>query len=254
MATFNSTTTSEFFATESGGGGGGGATLRSYEIDLTGSGGTLANGTLSIGGIDWTVFGVGTTTVVGIEANLSSYYADYDGALHGVELTGHVTSLTLDQTNGVFGFLRGDSTVTYFQFMVNYMVGAGTFQQIGSNVDGSSQTVVTSVTTLESYYKQWALQANGNLALGTIGDDATVAPFRLAKNSDEYFYAVTDGTRPQTQRFGTGDKIRVYSNVYSGGGVVNTVVQDANGITITLGSQVTTWKKLYLFILTPEVA
>lgn len=234
--------------------GGGGATLRSYEIDLTGSGGTLTNGTLAIGGIDWTVFGVGSATKVGIEANLSSYYADYDGALNGVELTGAIPSLTLDQTNGLFGFERRDSTDTYFQFMISYLIGTGTFQQLGTNVDGSTMTVTTSVTTLEAYYKQWALQANGNLALGTIGDDATVAPFRLAKNSDEYFYAASDGTRPQTQRFGTGDKIRAYAEVYSGGGVTNTVVQDANGITITLGSQVTTWKKLYLFILTPEVA
>ena len=89
---------------------------------------------------------------------------------------------------------------------------------------------------------------------GTIGNDASIAPFRLVKNADKYWYSITQGTRPQTQRFGTGDKIRVYSEGYSGAGRVTSVVQSASGITVNLGAQAITWRKLYLYILTPEVS
>ena len=231
-----------------------GDTLRSYEIDLAGTGGTLANGTVTIGGKSWTVGGVGSSNLVYLETDLANFFADYDGSIHDVELTGNVTSATLGDTAGVFGFIRLDSTNTYGQFMINYMVGGSTFQQGGTNVAGSYAVTTTGVTTLATYYKEWALSANGNLMQGTIGNDTAIAPFRLAKNADKYFYTIAQGTRPQTQRFGTGDKIRVYSEAYSGAGRVTSVVQSASGITINLGAQAITWRKLYLFLGTPEVS
>ena len=103
--------------------------IRGYEIDLAGSGGSLSNGTVSIDGVDWTIGGVGTSTLVYLETDLANFFADYDGSIHSFELTGNVTNATLGDTAGVFGFIRLDSTDTYGQYLINYMVGGGTFQQ-----------------------------------------------------------------------------------------------------------------------------
>ena len=236
---------------------GGGTQVRGYELDLAGSGGTLSNGTVTIAGYTWTVYGVGTAAEAGIIISPSDFLGtnsnpEYDGATDTLEACVAITVQTMGQQFGVTGMQRYNSTTNAFNFAIQYIVNVGTvpYQQTGVSVDGSATTVQQQATVT---LRQLGLQMTGASSVSSIGSSTSLTPFRTAENyNGPASFACRDGAQSYSQVFSTSDLLILYGRVYSGT-TTHSIVQDASGITITSGSQVTTFRKLFVYLGTNEV-
>ena len=231
----------------------GGTPLRAYEIDLAGSGGTLSNGTVSLGGYDWTLAGVGTSTLISLDLDLTDLYADYDGSVHSVEICAYVSAVNMAQSNGVSGIGRLDSTATYRNELLLYEFGGNAYVQASSRTDTDTDTTAgRQRTSTYTTFKRWGLLGIGGMTVGTLGP-GSVGAFRAAAEAHNENVAISD-QEAYTERFGTGDIARLFASRWTGAGVAASASQAAGGVTITFGSQTTTFQKLYVYIGTPETA
>ena len=90
------------------------------------------------------------------------------------------------------------------------------------------------------------------MTVGTLGP-GSVGAFRAAAEAHNENVAISD-QEAYTERFGTGDIARLFASRWTGAGVAASASQAAGGVTITFGSQTTTFQKLYVYIGTPETA
>ena len=113
-----------------------GTPLRSYEIDLAGSGGTLSNGTVSLGGYDFTLAGVGTSNELNLTIDLADIYADFDGSKHGIEICAKLGSITVNAANSSFGMSRAIAR-RLLELVLNLRVWRNKHAECSSNIDGT---------------------------------------------------------------------------------------------------------------------
>ena len=159
-----------------------GTPLRSYEIDLAGSGGTLSNGTVSLGGYDFTLAGVGTSNELNLTIDLADIYADFDGSKHGIEICAKLGSIAVSAANSTFGIDRRDSSNSYWNSAVIYEFGGNKFSECSSNVDGSYTRTFVQRTTQYTGYTEWGLVGNGGMSSASWGSGASGA-FSMAQQA-----------------------------------------------------------------------
>lgn len=231
----------------------GGAELRSYEIDLRGTSGALSNGAVSLGGRTFTVSGAGTSTRISLDLPLTDLYADYDGSKHTLEICAYVSAINMGQANGVSAVARFDSTATYLNEVLMYEYGSNKYVQVTSRTDADrDETVGRNRSSTYTTLKRWGLVVVGGVTAGTFGP-GSVGAFRAAEEAHNENIVLSDQAA-YTERFGTGDILRLSAFRWSGSGVAASASQDASGLTITLGGQTTTFERLYVYIGTPEVS
>ncbi len=231
--------------------------VTAFEFDLSGTGGSLSNGTISIDGYDFTITGVGTTTGVFISIPLADLLASYDGSKHSVEIVADVDRGTWTQNYSVAGVARrttiGASTGRYNAMIWYYYTTAGAYFQAASDYDGAatiSQTLYT-YTALEP--ERLGLIAAGRATIGTVRTVTTGDAVRVAEDARAYSWVVQDGAVDTASPFGTTDIAQVQCSVYAGAAQTTTATQSASGITLAIGSSDYTISKLYIYIGTAEI-
>ena len=219
-----------------------------FEIDLRGSGGTLSNGTVSLGGYNFTISGIAaSSSFLRVQIPVASLFADFDGSKHAVEMNAYIPAITMSTTKGVSGLERLDSTLAYINALVLYEDSGGVYQQCGVNIDGSfGSTVGRLRTSTYQSLPRWGMDCNGGTISASFGTGASV-PFRAAEQMHEENLVITDLTT-YTERFGTGDVIEMYAHQWDGSSSAATVTQTAAGLVLTFGTQTTTFEKLYIYI------
>ena len=229
-----------------------GDTLRSYEIDLTGTAGALANGTVSLGGKSWTLAGVGTSNELNLTIDLADIYADFDGSKHGIEICAKLGSIAVSAANSTFGIDRRDSSNSYWNSAVIYEFGGNKFSECSSNVDGSYTRTFVQRTTQYTAYTEWGLVGNGGMSSASWGSGASGA-FRMAQQAHNQNLIAVDQNF-YTEVFGAGDILRVFCEHWTTATSTASANQSASGLTLTFGATVVTIEKLYVYISTPELA
>ena len=215
-------------------------------LNFAGSNGALSNGVVSIGGVDWTVYGVGTSVEVGIRAALSDLVTAYgpEGVLQAVAaLSAYVSSSV--QTGIQLGVR--DSTLTYFDRAYVYRDGTGRWTQAASDVTGTQvQQQLSGGAPAEAGGRVGLVAARGNaIATADSTIDATAAyPMSLAAGS--HSGASTDRVRNSAEVFGAGDIIQFGFLKYTAGDLTATITQNAGGLDFVLGAASMTLTDLHL--------
>ena len=229
-----------------------GTPLRSYEIDLAGSGGTLSNGTVSLGGYDFTLAGVGTSNELNLTIDLADIYADFDGSKHGIEICAKLGSITVNAANSSFGMSREDSDGDYWNSCLIYEFGGNKFPECSSNIDGSLTRSFVQRTTQYTGYTEWGLVGSAGPSSASWGSGASGA-FRMAEQAHNLNLIATDQNF-YTEVFGSGDVLRVFCEHWTTATSAASASQSASGLTLTFGATVVTIEKLFVYVGTPEIA
>ena len=228
---------SGFLYSSPSGGGGGGATI--LEVDFAGSGGALSNGTVSIGGVDWTVAGVGTADRIEIYASLADLIDGYDARLP-IEMVMLVTEMTLFSGRSLRLLRTNSAIVDYdaagWDFTLN-----STAWSVYNTGGGSNNS--TGHTTPPG---RIGLISLGGCAYAKTDGDTTDAPVRPGElGTTTQFVVKTDRTVDETVRYGDAtDQVRIYLRGLSD---TCSITQDAGGLDMVQTNSTATIRKLWLF-------
>lgn len=227
-----------------------------FEIDLSGTGGTLSDGTITIGSYDFTLTGIGTSSSIFFTIPLADLFASYDGSKHSVEIIADIDRGTWTEVTSVCQIARrttSDASGAGNAMMFYASTATSAYFQCLSNYDGSASTVVSlySYSTLEP--ERLGLIAAGRASVGTARTVTTGSAVRVAEDAVAYNWVVNDGTPNASNPFGTGDYLQIYIYKYNGAAGTTTATQSASGINFAIGSSDVTLKKLYVFIGTEDM-
>lgn len=238
-----------------------------FEIDLAGSGGTLSNGTITLGGFDFTLAGIGaSSTLMNLYIQPTALLSSYDGAKHSVEIVADVVRNAWSQANTAASVGRKDSPISgaqpgsyvgRFQTAALYTVGSATasYLGIGSMYDTTETGSYTNIAHSTLDPKRMSGFFAGSAAIAAFRETTTGSPVRLAEDATalNYNWAVRDAAFGTSPVWGTGDYIDFAVLVFAGAAQTTTATQSASGITFTIGTSSITVSKLYIYIGTPEM-
>jgi len=240
----------------------------SFEFDLSGSGGTLTNGTVTIGGYDFTLGGVGSSYSLYLAIPAADLLSTYDGTTHAVEVVADIDKGLWYQNYTMFVVKRSSIAnssqlgATYTGrwnkagFYYKTTTSAWHFTQV--NFDGGpvSDQIDTQYTVMDP--TRIGLIAAGRGAIGSHAEVTTGSAARVQLDAGDSAYVTTlqDQHVPGASNpFGTSDHIVVQILKYStsGGTVACTATQTASGITLVAGTSEVTIKKLYIYLGAPDI-
>lgn len=240
----------------------------SFEIDFSGSGGALSNGTVTLDGHDFTLGGVGSSYSLYLAIPAADLLATYDGQTHAVELVADVAKGNWAENNTLFGIKRSSIENSYQLGAANvgfwnlagwyYRNASEAWQHISLCFDGSVSFEQVAVPYATMDPTRIGLLAAGRSGISVAAEVTTGSPARVQQDAggDGYVTSQQDSTSPLTPNpFGVSDYIVVhlYKFSTSGGTVTTTATQSASGITLVAGSSEVTIKKLYIYFGAPEI-
>lgn len=239
----------------------------SFEIDLSGTGGSLSDGTLSIGGYDWNLDGIGaTSTLLNLYIRPTELYADYDGSKHSVEMVADVvrnawsqnyTSCVLGRKDAASSGAQPGGAVGYFQTTAFYTVTSTTFlfMGCGSKYDSTETASYTNLANSTIDPTRMSTICAGSACLATFRETTTGSAVRWNEDASaaNYSWVVRDAAFGTSTPWSTTDVISFSLLIYSGSGQVTTATQDAAGLTLTIGTSSVTLEKLYVYLGIPEI-
>lgn len=239
-----------------------------FEIDFSGSGGALSNGTVTLSGYDFTLAGVGSSYSLYLSIACADLLSTYDGQTHAVEIVADIAKGTWYQNYTAFVIKRSDidgsfalgSGITGRWNLAGWYyrsTGEGwQYSQVCFDGTASLDQVGVPYATMDP--TRLGLIASGRGAIGSHAEVTTGSPVRVQKDAggDGYVTTVQDSLTPLSPNpFGTGDYLMIQINKYStsGGTVTTTATQTASGITLAAGSSEVTIKKLYIYFGAPDI-
>jgi len=242
-------------------------TPTSFEIDFSGSGGALSNGTVTLDGHDFTLAGVGSSYNLYFSIPLADLFADYDGTTCTVEATVDMDGVSWTQQYTMFCLKRADiagatqlgATFTgKWNFAGWYDRSTSRAYQLAqSNIDGSPEGNLIDIPYSTMDPKRIGMIAAGQATIGSHTEVATGSPVRVALDAGGggYVTEISDGTVGTANPFGTSDVLMVQALKYStsGGTATTTATQTASGVEMAIGASTVTIKKLYIYIGTPDI-
>lgn len=238
-----------------------------FEIDLSGTGGVLSNGTLTLSGYDFTLAGVSaSSTLVNLYIQPTALLPSYDGAKHSVEIVAdvvrnawsqHYSAATIGRKDTPTSAAQPGGSVGKYQTTAFYTVFDSTavYMGIGSRYDSTETTSYTNIANSTLDPKRMSAFFAGSVAVASFRETTTGSPVRLAEDATalNYSWAVRDAGFGTSPVWGTGDYIDFSVLVWAGSSQITTATQDASGITFTIGTSSVTVSKLYIYIGTPEM-
>jgi len=244
-----------------------GVTPRRFEFDLAGTGGSLADGTLSVGGYDWNLDGIGaTSTLLNFYIRPTELYVDYDGSKHSVEIVADVVRNAWSQNYAACVIGRKDAAtsgaqpggaVGFFQTAAFYTLTSSTslYMGCGSKYDGTETASYTNIANSTLDPTRMSTICAGSACLATFRETTTGSAVRWNEDASaaNYSWAVRDAAFGTSTPWSTTDVINFSLLVFSGSAKTTTATQDAAGLTLTLGTGSVTLKKLYVYLGTPEI-
>lgn len=230
---------------------------RGLTIDLSGAGGSLSNGTLSLSVKDFSGNSVGsvTATLAGIGASqtftyfaisLSALFSSYNGSTDEVSMTiGTSSAITWGVAGaGVWGVRSaGAGTPTNGLFGLR---NAGTTDRLWqAKLTTASDVTEGGQTTYDPRSFGLIATPGTTTALYSTTDYGTT-PFTTAQLASGLRVAteISNGTAAAT--FGTGDFILIGINRFSGSGTT-TITQDANGLSVANGAMIVPFERVHVY-------
>lgn len=201
-------------------------------VELAGGGGTVSNGALEIGGVEWTAYGVGSSNAPGVRVALADLIPGWKpyGVIEAVICWSAYTTVAKTGLH----LMRYDDTLTYRDGALIYRDGAGSFVQAKSNFDGSE--TISQVGISNTY-----ANAGGRMG-GVMGrgfgmatcddstDQAAIHPMSLAATT---FQGVVDRSATAADIYAADDVLVLEFNKYTAGAVTCAITQNASGLTLT---------------------
>jgi hypothetical protein len=239
-----------------------------FEIDFSGSGGALSNGTVTLSGYDFTLGGVGSSYSLYLAIPAANLLATYDGQNDAIELVADVVKGNWHQNYTLFGIKRssiensyqlGASNVGFWNLSGWYYRSTGEgWHHTSLCFDGSVSFDQIGVPYATMDPTRIGLIAAGRGGISSAAQVTTGLPARVQRDAggDGYVTSQKDSATPVTPNpFGPGDYIvvQIYKYSTSGGTVTTTATQTASGITLVAGTSEVTIKKLYIYFGTPDI-
>jgi len=226
-----------------------------YEIDLSGSGGALSDGTVSIGGYDWSVTGIGaSSTQVEIRINLADIYSDYDGDVHAVEVcTEEYASSTNTEQQAYQWITRQATTGAYNRCMRYNYAGQQTYGSWLRVTGTSTERYQTSLGSNIAVRRR-ALRASpthSSAAFSTVALSAGT-PYRISSIDRNYYSYTRFENYSGTAQFTTTDFLRI--GISRTAASAASIEQNANGLLFTSNTTTMSLARLYIYFSVPDVS
>lgn len=228
----------------------GGATRARRTITLGGATETLANGSVSIGGITWTAFGIGAgQSAVGIYTALSNFFPGFDGDVDDLyAAVDTYAAITYGEETTGLQLRRSDSFGgTFYNFVQQYR-GSGTASRF---LQVQSQCGSTPVSSQENGATTYAARRLGMWACNTITSGAmqsgssSGAYFGLSSMTRQGHEVTCTESYTGASGFGTSDIIEISVRDYLGTDT-GAISIGASGLQISLGGFVVPLSALHL--------
>lgn len=233
-----------------------------FELDMGGSQGALSNGTVTLGGVDWTLSGVGDTAVgsqIKLETPLANIYADYDGAKHTVEICvdEYETSSIYDHRHYV-EILRRNPTTNYYNGFSQYRYLSN--RALYAIQALPSYTSNGYVTTSDPLVIRKGVFCGGNVTKTGYYDGSVPVvgfrePFRVEELNDT-FSGGLGIDYPAGANFDTTDVLQIRIITDTGASTPasgHSATQTANGVKLLYGTVRFSIHKIYLYFGTADI-
>lgn len=229
--------------------------LGRFEIDLSGTGGSLSNGTVSIGGYDWTIIGVGASSgTVEMRVNLADIFSDYDGDVHAVEVcTEEYASSTNTEQQAYQWIYRESTTGAYNRCMRYDYAGQQTYGAWLRVTGTATQRYATSLGSNLAVRRR-ALRASPTHTSAAFSTVALAAgtPYRISSIDRNYYSYTRFETYSSTAQFTTTDFLRI--GISRTAASTASIEQNASGLLITSNTTTMSLARLFIYFSVPELS